>query len=107
MKVRLVVLPALALGGFALTGVAVARFNQPPKTGPEPAAPAPILFGERVAGTALVEPASETILVGTPVGGIVTSILVAEGEGERRCSTGPRGSTGWSGHRSCPWSRCR
>lgn len=80
MKVRLVVLPALAVGGFALTGVAVARFNQPPRTGPAPAAPAPILFGERVAGTALVEPASETILVGTAIGGIVTSILVAEGD---------------------------
>jgi len=29
MKLRLIVLPVLALGGFALTGVAVAKFNAP------------------------------------------------------------------------------
>ena len=80
MKIRLIALPILALGGFALTGLAVARFNAPPKTGPAPVAPAPIPFPDRVAGVGLIEPASETILVGTQVGGIVSQVLVKEGE---------------------------
>ena len=80
MKIRLIALPILALGGFALTGLAVARFNAPPKTGPAPVAPAPIPFPDRVAGVGLIEPASETILIGTQVGGIVAQVLVKEGE---------------------------
>ena len=50
MKLPLIVIPVLALGGFALTGLAVARFNTPPKTGPAPIAPPSILFPDRVAG---------------------------------------------------------
>ena len=80
MKIRLIALPLLALGGFALTGLAVARFNAPPKTGPAPVLPAPIPFPDRVAGVGLIEPASETILVGTQVGGIVSQVLVKEGD---------------------------
>lgn len=79
MKLRLIALPILALGGFALTGLAVARFNTPPKTGPAPVAPPAIPFPDRVAGVGLVEPASETILVGAQVGGVVTKVLVEEG----------------------------
>jgi multidrug efflux pump subunit AcrA (membrane-fusion protein) len=80
MKIRLIALPILALGGFALTGLAVARFNAPPKTGPAPAAPAPIPFPDRVAGVGIVEPSSETILLGTQVGGIVAQVMVHEGD---------------------------
>lgn len=80
MKIRLIALPILALGGFALTGLAVAKFNAPPKTGPAPVAPAPIPFPDRVAGVGIIEPSSETILVGTQVGGIVSKVLVKEGE---------------------------
>ncbi|MDI9403815.1 MAG: efflux RND transporter periplasmic adaptor subunit [Limnohabitans sp.] len=79
MKLRIVVLPALALGGFALTGLAVARFNTPPKTGPAPVAPPSIPFPDRVAGVGAVEPASETIAIGAHVGGVVTAVLVEEG----------------------------
>ena len=80
MKLRLIVLPILALGGFALTGVAVARFNTPAKTGPEPVAPPPIPFPDRVAGVGIVEPSSETIQVAAQVGGIVAKIHVKEGD---------------------------
>ena len=80
MKLRLIALPILALGGFALTGLAVARFNTPPKAGPEPIAPPAIPFPDRVAGVGIVEPSSETILVGTQVGGIVAKVLVEEGD---------------------------
>ncbi len=79
MKLRLIALPILALGGFALTGVAVARFNTPPRTGAAPVAPPTIPFPDRVAGVGLVEPASETILVGAHVGGVVTKVFVEEG----------------------------
>ena len=79
MKLPLIVIPVLALGGFALTGLAVARFNTPPKTGPAPIAPPSILFPDRVAGVGIVEPASETILIGAHVGGVVTKVLVQEG----------------------------
>ncbi len=79
MKLRLIALPILALGGFALTGLAVSRFNTPPKTGPAPVAPPSIPFPDRVAGVGIVEPASETILVGAHVGGVVTKVLVEEG----------------------------
>ena len=80
MKIRLIALPILALGGFAVTGLAVARFNAPPRTGPVPAAPAPIPFPNRVAGVGIVEPSSETILLGTQVGGIVAQVMVKEGD---------------------------
>lgn len=80
MKLRLIALPILALGGFALTGLAVAKFNTPPKTGPAPVAPAAIPFADRVAGVGIVEPSSETILVGTQVGGIVAKVLAKEGD---------------------------
>ncbi len=80
MKLRMILLPLLALGGFALTGVAIARFNAAAKIGPPPIAPAPIPFPDRVAGTGIVEPASETILVGTQVGGVVASVAVTEGQ---------------------------
>ena len=80
MKFRLVALPILAAGGFALTAVAVARFNMPPKTGPAPIAPPAIPFADRVAGVGIVEPASETIDVGALVGGVVTTVFVAEGQ---------------------------
>ncbi|MBI1304342.1 MAG: HlyD family efflux transporter periplasmic adaptor subunit [Phycisphaera sp.] len=80
MKLRLVALPILAVGGFALTAVAVARFNTPPKTGPAPIAPPAIPFADRVAGVGLVEPASETIQIGAHVGGVVTSVFVTEGQ---------------------------
>lgn len=80
MKFRLVALPILAAGGFALTAVAVARFNTPPRTGAEPVAPPAIPFPDRVAGVGIVEPSSETIQIGAQVGGVVTKVFVAEGE---------------------------
>ena len=79
MKLRLIALPILAAGGFALTAVAVARFNTAPKTGPEPIAPPSIPFPERVAGVGIIEPSSETILIGAQVGGVVTKVFVEEG----------------------------
>jgi multidrug efflux pump subunit AcrA (membrane-fusion protein) len=79
MKLRLIALPILAAGGFALTAVAVARFNTAPKTGPEPVAPPSIPFPERVAGVGIIEPSSETILIGAQVGGVVTKVFVEEG----------------------------
>jgi HlyD family secretion protein len=80
MKIRMIALPILALGGFALTGLAVAKFNAPPRTGPAPVAPAPIPFPDRVAGVGIIEPSSETILIGTQIGGIVSQVLVKEGD---------------------------
>ncbi|MEY5060847.1 MAG: hypothetical protein RIS45_768 [Planctomycetota bacterium] len=80
MKIRLIALPILALGGFALTGLAVAKFNAPQKTGPAPVAPAPVPFPDRVAGVGIIEPSSETIQIGTQVGGIVAEIKVKEGD---------------------------
>ncbi len=80
MKLRAVILPLLAIGGFALTGLAVAKFNAPQKTGPMPAAPASIPFPDRVAGTGVIEPASETILLGTQVGGVVAKVYAKEGD---------------------------
>ncbi len=79
MKLRLIALPILAAGGFALTAVAVARFNTAPRTGPEPVAPPSIPFPDRVAGVGIIEPSSETIQIGAQVGGVVTKVFVEEG----------------------------
>ena len=79
MKLRLIALPILAAGGFALTSIAVARFNTAPKTGPEPVAPPSIPFPDRVAGVGIIEPSSETIQIGAQVGGVVTKVFVEEG----------------------------
>jgi multidrug efflux pump subunit AcrA (membrane-fusion protein) len=94
MKLRLIALPILAVGGFALTAVAVARFNMPPKTGPAPIAPPAIPFEDRVAGVGIVEPSSETIQVGAQIGGVVTRVFVTEGQrvaaGDPLIETDPR-----------------
>jgi multidrug efflux pump subunit AcrA (membrane-fusion protein) len=79
MKLRLIALPILAAGGFALTSIAVARFNTAPKTGLEPVAPPSIPFPDRVAGVGIIEPSSETIQIGAQVGGVVTRVFVEEG----------------------------
>ncbi|MCX5650711.1 MAG: HlyD family efflux transporter periplasmic adaptor subunit [Planctomycetota bacterium] len=79
MKLRLIALPILAAGGFALTSIAVARFNTAPKTGPEPVAPPSIPFPDRVAGVGIIEPSSEMIQIGAQVGGVVTKVFVEEG----------------------------
>ncbi len=80
MKLRLIALPLLALAGFGITVVALMKFNAAPVPGPEPIAPAPIPFLDRVAGVGIVEPASETIALGAPVGGIIAKIFVIEGD---------------------------
>jgi HlyD family secretion protein len=77
---RNLVLPLLALAGFAVAAVAVMHDNKaaPAIGAPTPTATAP--FASYVEGTGIIEASTGNIAIGTPVSGIVTKIDVTWGE---------------------------
>lgn len=77
---RKLVLPLLALAGFAIAIVAVVHDNDaaPAIGAPSPTATAP--FASYVEGTGITEASTGNIAIGTPVSGIVTAIDVGWGE---------------------------
>lgn len=74
------VIPGLAAAGLLATAIEVSVGDRAPQM------PAPVLrpveapFNANVAGTGIVEASTENIAVGTPVSGIVASVLVKPGE---------------------------
>jgi HlyD family secretion protein len=79
-----VILPALAVLGIIGAIVMIAS-GQPNRTAETPVVAAPATpdaqrNGGTVAGAGLVEPASEIIDIGTPIGGIVEALYVTAGE---------------------------
>jgi multidrug resistance efflux pump len=78
------VLPVIALVGMVLAGLYIAA-TLPDRATSEPAEQPPKPAGElaegpRVAGTGLVEPASEIIDIGSALSGLVTSVRVEPGD---------------------------
>lgn len=79
-----VILPALAVLGMIVAAIMIFR-SQPDRSQETPAiAPAMTPAGQRtggsVAGAGVVEPSSEIIEVGTPIGGIVEDVYVTAGD---------------------------
>ncbi len=80
MKWRFLVLPVLAVAGASLAVYTVKKQARPAPVAPPSGEPTRSPFGNRVAGSGLVEPVTEIINVGTPIGGVVESVLVREGD---------------------------
>ena len=80
MKTNGLLLPLIAAGGIAYTGISIAR-TQPHHDLTQPPSPAPrSAFAETVAAVGLIEPQSENIAVGSHRPGIVERILVKAGD---------------------------
>ena len=77
---RVLLLAGLALLGLGLTLYTVRKQATPPPSSPPTGEPTRSPFGNRVAGSGLVEPVTEIINVGTPVAGVVETVQVHEGD---------------------------
>ena len=80
MKWRFLVLPVLAIAGASLAVYTVKKQARPAPVAPPSGEPPRSPFGNRVAGSGLVEPVTEIVNVGTPIGGVVETVLVREGD---------------------------
>ena len=79
-----IVLPALAVIGIIVAAIMIFR-GQPDRSPETPAvtpvtAPASMLGSGSLAGSGVVEPSSELVEVGTPIGGIVEEVFVKAGD---------------------------
>ena len=79
ISLRFIVLPALAVGGFFLAAFTVQKQNQPLPAPQVPVPPNASPYVGRVAGIGSVEPSSELIKVGAPVGALIESMVAVEG----------------------------
>lgn len=78
--IRKYILPVVAALGLALGIATVVRGNQPQPVAQPVAQPARAPFDSFVAGSGIIEGATENIAVGTPVSGIVEAIYVKWGD---------------------------
>lgn len=80
MKTHGLLLPLIAAGGLAYTGISIAR-TQPHHDLTQPPSPAPrSAYASTVAAVGLLEPQSENIAVGSNRPGVVDRILVKAGD---------------------------
>ncbi len=75
----LVILLAIAVIGVVFAGWTVVNGHRLPPVAEPVVAPATSTFAATVAGAGLVEPATEAIAIGSPVGDVVAEVLVAPG----------------------------
>ena len=80
MKIRFIILPIIALIGIGLAIYTVYKQNRPAPNAPPSGQPTKSPFSNRVAGSGLVEPASEIMNIGTSIPGTVQSVSVKEGQ---------------------------
>lgn len=72
-------LPLLALAGFSFALISSNKKEElppPPPSAPPPAAP----YERFVAGTGMVEPASEAVAISSPIAGLISEIVVKPGD---------------------------
>lgn len=80
MKIRFIILPIIAMIGIGLAIYTVYKQSRPAPTAPPSGQPTKSPFSNRVAGSGLVEPASEIMNIGTSIPGTVQSVSVKEGQ---------------------------
>jgi len=74
--IRTILIPLLAIAGVIMAAVTVVNSSKPIEAQPPVIAPPTAPFDSFVAGAGLVEASSRNIEIGTPIGGIVTQVLV-------------------------------
>lgn len=77
--IRKYVLPALAAVGVAVAAFEIAGGDRPNASSAPVAHSAEAPFASNVAGTGIVEASTENIAIGTPVAGVVATVLVKPG----------------------------
>jgi multidrug efflux pump subunit AcrA (membrane-fusion protein) len=77
--IKAALLPAISVLGVVFAGWTVVRSHRPVPVAPPAAAPALSSFDDFVAGAGLVEPSSELIAIGAPVGAIVVAVAAQVG----------------------------
>ncbi len=77
---RFWILPVLALAGIAFAGWTSLAAAPSQAAAPGFTAPPAPAFAHLVAGTGLIEPASQDLALGTPVGALVAEVLVTAGD---------------------------
>lgn len=82
--IRTYLVPLLALAGLVFAVVKVVQAAKPPIPAPPVVEPARAPYDAFVAGSGLIEPSTRNIALSTPVGGVVTSVLVLPGQDVRR-----------------------
>ena len=87
MKLRYLLLPALAAVGVGLALYTVKLQARPAPSAPPTGEPTRSPFGNRVAGSGLVEPVTEIVNVGTPISGVVQGVMVHEGDTVKKGQT--------------------
>ena len=80
MRLRVIVLPLLALAGVAAAAYTVRVQNKPAVAPPPVVPPVSSPYPYRVAGSGVVEPASEVVRLSAVVPGVVQQVHVKEGE---------------------------
>lgn len=74
--IRTILIPLLAIVGVIMAAMTVVRTSRPIEALPPVISPPSAPFDAFVAGSGLVEASSRNIEIGTPIGGIVTEVLV-------------------------------
>ena len=80
IKLRFIVIPALAIAGIGLSMYTVRRQVPTSPVPPMSIEPAKSPFPRRIAGVGLVEPSSDVISVGSQLPGVVANVAVLEGQ---------------------------
>ena len=80
MKIRFILLPIIAVVGIGLAIYTVYKQSRPAPNAPPSGQPTKSPFSNRVAGSGLVEPATEIMNIGTSISGTVQSVSVKEGQ---------------------------
>jgi len=80
MKIRFIILPIISVLGIGLAAYLVYKQSRPAPNAPPSGQPTKSPFSNRVAGSGLVEPATEIMNIGTSIPGTVQSVSVKEGQ---------------------------
>jgi len=80
LKIRFIILPIISVLGIGLAVYLVYKQSRPAPTAPPSGQPTKSPFSNRVAGSGLVEPATEIMNIGTSISGTVQSVSVKEGQ---------------------------
>ncbi|MBI1190811.1 MAG: biotin/lipoyl-binding protein [Tepidisphaera sp.] len=78
--IRTYLIPLLAIAGMVFAVVTVVKGSKPPPATPPVVEPPRAPFEAFVAGSGLIEAASQNIAIGTPVGNVVTKVNVVVGD---------------------------
>ena len=80
LKIRFIILPIISVLGIGLAVYLVYKQSRPAPNAPPSGQPTKSPFSNRVAGSGLVEPATEIMNIGTSIPGTVQSVSVKEGQ---------------------------